>query len=365
MVRWVCVDLLHGKAEYLDAAPSKTQAPIYRAPSDLQMLRFWLRIAANRVRYKLANQRVDRWNVGLVNAAPEEFLKSDFQPRVAWSAYDEKDQMIADPCLMSGPDGVRILCEEFDWLSEKGRILEIRPASDGSLSLGAAAIEEDVHMSYPYVIEHQGETYCVPESADRRDAVLYRLDPVTRRWSRDTVLLEGIGALDTTVFQAHGAWWLTHSQLPQADAGPWSLYVWRADDLRGPWVPHAGNPVKTDVGSSRPAGRPFWHEGALYRPAQDCAVSYGGGLVINRVDSLSLEEFREVTVRHIAPALSWPYPHGIHTLNSLNGACVIDAKRHTWPLALILKRFWYKSRGKPRPRAFRYTGAFQLQSSAK
>jgi len=167
MVRCVCVDLLHGKADYLDAAPSKTQAPIYRAPSDLQMLRFWSRLAANWFRYKLANQRVDRWNVGLVHAAPEEFLKGDFYPHVAWSAYDEKNQMIADPFLISGPGGMRILCEEFDWFSEKGRILEIRPDSNGSLCLGTAAIEEDVHMSYPYVVEHQGETYCIPESADR------------------------------------------------------------------------------------------------------------------------------------------------------------------------------------------------------
>lgn len=361
MVRWVCLDLLHGNAQYLDAAPSKTQAPVYRAPNDPQMLRFWFRLAANWLGYKLANQRVDRWNVGLVRATPEEFLKSDFQPRVEWSAYNEKDQMIADPCLMHGTDGPRILCEEFDFLSEKGRIIEIRPASDGSLSMGAAAIEEDVHMSYPYVFEHQGETYCIPESADRGDAVLYRLDRGTGRWLRDTVLLEGVGALDTTVFQAHGAWWLMHSQVPKSDAGPWSLYLRRADDLRGPWVPHAGNPVKTDVGSSRPAGRPFWHEGALYRPAQDCGVSYGGALVINRVDSLSLEEFREVTVRRLAPDASWPYPDGIHTLNGLNGVCVIDAKRHTWPLGLILKRFLYKGLGKPRPRAFRYTGAFRFE----
>jgi hypothetical protein len=52
-------------------------------------------------------------------------------------------------------------------------------------------------------------------------------------------------------------------------------------------------------------------------------------------------------------------------LNSLSGACVIDAKRHTWPLGVILKRFWYKSLGKPRMRAFRYTGAFQFEPDAK
>jgi hypothetical protein len=75
-----------------------------------------------------------------------------------------------------------------------------------------------------------------------------------------------------------------------------------------------------------------------------------------------MDEFREVTVRRIAPNPNWPYPDGIHTLNGLDGLSVIDAKRHAWPLQLILRRFWYKQLGRPRPRIFRYTAdRFQLE----
>src|SRR5213596_456309 len=56
----------------------------------------------------------------------------------------------------------------------------------------------------------------------------------------------------------------------------------------GPWRPHPGNPVKVDVRSSRPAGGPFLFGGNLYRPAQDCSRTYGGGITINRVTHLSL-----------------------------------------------------------------------------
>jgi hypothetical protein len=147
--------------------------------------------------------------------------------------------------------------------------------------------------------------------------------------------------------------------------GRWSLYVWTAEDLRGPWRPHPGNPVKTDVSSSRPGGAPFWNDGKLYRPAQDGRNSYGGALAINRIESLSMDDFREVTVRRIAPNPAWPYPHGVHTLNGLNGLSVIDAKRHTWPLALIFKRFWYSRLGRPRPRSFRYTsGRFNVDAKS-
>lgn len=359
MVRWVCLDVRCGRAEYLEAPPSKSQAPICRAPNDFEMLRFWWRVAGNWVRSKLANQRVDEWNVGLVRAAPEEFLNQLFQPQIEWSSYREKHQMVADPCLVPSRDGIRILCEEFDWFSEIGRILELREGPDGSLSRGVPAIPESTHMSYPYVFEHGGETYCIPECAHRREIALYRWDQDTKRWTLDKVLLQNIPAVDSTVFQANGAWWLLHSGAE--GVGKWSLYVWTADDLHGPWRPHPANPVKTDVSSSRPAGKPFWHEGNLYRPAQDGRYSYGGALAINRIESLSMEEFREVTVRRIFPSESWRYPDGIHTLNGLDGLSVIDAKRHIWPLAFILKRLWYRRLGRPRPATFRYTsGKFRL-----
>jgi hypothetical protein len=222
------------------------------------------------------------------------------------------------------------------------------------------AIDEPVHMSYPYVLEDGGEIFCIPECAERREVALYRWDRETKRWRRDSVLMEGIAAVDATVFQAYGTWWLLHSEAE--GLGRWSLYVWGANDLRGPWRPHPANPVKTDVSCSRPGGKPFWHEGKLYRPAQDGRNSYGGALVINRIDNLSMEEFQEVPVRRIAPNPRWPYPDGIHTLNGFEGLSVIDAKRHTWPPELILKRFWFSRRGRPRPRIFRYTNSgFQLE----
>jgi hypothetical protein len=306
---------------------------------------------------------VDRWNVGLVRAAPEEFLKESFSPQIEWSSYAEEHQMVADPCLVPSRDGLHILCEEFSWFSETGRILEICAAPDGSLSLGAPAIDEPAHMSYPYVLEHNGKTYCVPECVERREVALYRWERSRKQWIRDCVLLKDVAAVDATVFEAYGAWWLLHSQ--GEGFGQWSLYVWTADDLRGPWRPHPANPVKTDVSSSRPAGRPFWHEGKLYRPSQDGRDSYGGALAINRIETLSMEEFREVTVRRIAPNANWPYPDGIHTLNGIDGLSVIDAKRHTWPLQLILKRFWYTRLSKPRPRIFRYTsGRFQIETDS-
>src|SRR3569833_971384 len=71
------------------------------------------------------------------------------------------------------------------------------------------------------------------------------------------------------------------------------LHLWYAQDILGPWTPHAANPDKTDVGSARPAGATFESDGVLYRPAQDSSHTYGGRVVINRVLALTPETFRE------------------------------------------------------------------------
>src|SRR5579883_3504327 len=352
MVRWVCLDVLNGRADYLDKAAEKPKAPIYRAPNDLQMLKFWGRILSNRIRYKLSDQRIDIWNIGLVHASPEAFLDESFQPEIKWLPYRERYQMVADPSLVPSRNGLRILCEEFNWFSEAGRILEIRSASDGSFACGTVAIDEGVHMSYTFTFQYGDNLYCIPECNKRKEVPLYRWDEEAQRWLYEGALLRGIEAVDATVFEAYGAWWLFHSM--SSGVGRWSLYIWKASDPRGPWQPHPANPVKTDVSSSRTAGKPFWHKGQLYRPAQDLRKCYGSALVINRIDVLSLTEFHETTVRRVSPDPNWPYPHGIHTLNSNGELTVIDAKRHAWPATLILKRCLYKTLGRPRPSIFRY-----------
>ena len=45
------------------------------------------------------------------------------------------------------------------------------------------------------------------------------------------------------------------------------LSIYWADRIRGPWRPHALNPVKLDARSSRPAGALFRRDGKWIRPA--------------------------------------------------------------------------------------------------
>jgi hypothetical protein len=353
MVRWVCVDVQVGRAEYLNSSPSQTSAPIYRAPNDFQMLRFWARLAGNWLRFKLANQRVDVWNVGLVRKPQAAWLDPAFEPEVEWSAYRESGQMVADPFLIPSAAGPRLLAEEFNWSTEKGRISELRwPEAPGKASTMTPVIDEGLHMSYPFIFEHEGGVYAIPECAESNAILLYRLDNESGTWHRERTLIDKIDAVDTTVFRQGDIWWLMHSG--RSGCGPWSLYLWYAPSPFGPWESHLANPVKTDICGTRPAGNLFWHQGSLYRPAQDGRTSYGGAVCINRIDELTQVTFRETVVRRIQPDPNGPYPDGIHTLSGFGEWSMVDGKKHRWPLVFLVKRFVVK-RLKLKRRDFAYS----------
>jgi hypothetical protein len=73
-------------------------------------------------------------------------------------------------------------------------------------------------------------------------------------------------------------------------------------------------------------------DGVLYRPSQDCSETYGGALVINRIDRLTPTEFHESVAATLRPLPGGPYPHGLHTLNGLADGTVLDGKKFTFDL---------------------------------
>jgi hypothetical protein len=248
---------------------------------------------------------------------------------IQYLASNRNSLFLADPFGLVRNGRLTVLCEDLDYRSCKGVIssfeLEGSPRRGFGRVQPQPVMEFATHASYPYLLEHQGEIYCIPETARLREVSLYRAHPFPTHWSRVGTLLADVAALDSTVFQYQGLWWLTCTD---KDRGAHSkLFIWVAADLFGPWTPHASNPVKIDVRSARPAGTPFVHQGVLYRPAQDCSRTYGGGVVIHRVTRLTPTEFSEEPVAVIRPDATGDYPDGVHTLAAAGNLTLIDGKR--------------------------------------
>jgi len=266
--------------------------------------------------------RNDLWNVGIVDAPIEAFLTPGARPPVHWLREHGRSRYVADPFTL---DDV-ILVEDFDYRDGRGHIAVIHTRPDGTFTAPASVIAMPVHLSFPYLLRYQGDVYCIPESALAGTVYLFRAEQFPFYWKQCATLIESFAAADTTIFIHEGRWWLLCTEAHGVH-NSMSLHAWHAPDLFGPWSPHAGNPIKRDVRSSRPAGTPFVHDGQLYRPAQDCSRTYGGAVVINHVLRLTPTEFAEVPVVTVLPYADSPYPDGLHTLNAYGRQTLIDGKR--------------------------------------
>jgi hypothetical protein len=139
--------------------------------------------------------------------------------------------------------------------------------------------------------------------------------------------------IDATLFEHGGKFYLFATT--RGDGSYEKLRIWWAPSLSSPWQAHAQDPVKIDIRSARPAGPLFRHDGAWYRPAQDCSGGYGGAVTINRLDVLSPDHYRETEVSRLVPDRHGPYPHGLHTLVVCDDIILVDGKRVGFSAALL------------------------------
>jgi hypothetical protein len=282
----------------------------------------------------------EMWNVGVVNRPIATFLDGRYPSPIDWLPSPGPRQFLADPFAVETPEGLQLLTEAFDYDRYQGYITSAIYLPGEPLSESRVVIDEGVHMSYPFPLLYKGQRYCIPECQTRREVAIYRMEEGAARWVKAGTLIRDFAAVDATVIQHDGRWWLFCNC--QEDLRDAKLFIWHAADLFGPWEPHALNPVKCDVRCSRPGGTPFIHQGELYRPAQDSSTSYGCALSINRVIRLTVDEFEEETVAHIQPPAGVYYRDGIHTLSAAGTMTVLDGKRMTPIPALAIRRFLHK-----------------------
>ena len=157
-------------------------------------------------------------------------------------------------------------------------------------------LERDYHLSYPCVVQANGELFLLPETADAGRVELYRFSRFP--WEVDLVstLVEGMALVDTTPILHEGRWYFfTTTPQPFME----TLLFW-ADRLDGAWNLHPSTPISVSVRNSRSAGNLFWRDGRLYRPTQDCSVCYGYAMQVNEVTRLTPTEFEESPVTDLS-----------------------------------------------------------------
>ncbi len=242
----------------------------------------------------------------------------------AWTVLpDPGHRFYADPVPATWQGRTFVFVEELDHRVGKGFISAIEFGPEGPIGEMKPVLEDPWHLSYPFMIEHGGALYMIPETGGNRDVALYRCVSFPDRWERCAVLLDDIVAADVTIVRHDGRMWMFAATWDEA--GGWSdtLSIFHAPDLFGPWTPLADNPVLIDKATARPAGNMVHRDGRLWRPVQDCSGGYGSALGLAEVTRLDEGGFSQ-EIRHVVrPGPRWP-GRKLHTLNRLGRLEVID-----------------------------------------
>lgn len=305
---------------------SETRASIFKPPGNFQMIFFFLLLIYRRIEFHFRFFfRQEDWHLALAEDSWESAMQNPhlFNRVARWN----KDSYLADPFLLETPNNSYILAEEFSYSKGKGRIVALKASENYQTPW--VVLEENEHLSFPYVLEHECNLYLIPECYQSRTVKLYRIDTKEVKAHFVGELLTGYAAVDPVVFRHEGRLWLlfTEKSFPSVH-----LYAFYSDHLLGPYIPHQNNPVKTDIATARNAGKPFREGGKLIRPVQDCSLHYGRAVNLCEIVSLSPTHFEEKIIGRIEPSSLWPYKNGLHTYNIYSSGILIDGKRFSFTL---------------------------------
>ena len=243
---------------------------------------------------------------------------------------------LADPFLIEVAGRHFLFVEDYSHSARRAVISVSELGTDEAWSSPRTVLEQDHHLSYPFVFEHDGAIYMLPETEEAGRIELHRAVEFPYDWRLDRVLLDGLTALDATLHAEDGLLWLfAHIIGGPHDAG--ELWLFSARSLDEEWRPHPQNPIVTDPGTARPAGRLFRRGGVLIRPGQDCSRRYGEAVVLNRVELLSRDQYRESPVGRIEP--DWmPGVERTHTYTFDSRYECLDGYRHVRRLRVGRRR---------------------------
>jgi hypothetical protein len=231
----------------------------------------------------------------------------------------------ADPFAVTWKGRTFVFFEDLDHHVGKGTISAVEFGDHGPIGEAIPVLEEPWHLSYPFLIVHGDALWMIPESSTQKDVAIYRCVGFPDRWQRHATLVSGVELADATITQHDGQYYLFGATRDDDGDGGYSdtLSIYVADDLFGPWRPHALRPALVDRASARPAGHFVRRGGRLWRPVQDCTRGYGSALGLAEITDLSPTSFAQ-TVRHIVePGPRWP-GRKLHTLNRCGRLELID-----------------------------------------
>ncbi|WP_268035808.1 glucosamine inositolphosphorylceramide transferase family protein [Algoriphagus sp. PAP.12] len=296
-------------------SPKNDKTPILTPPSFWQMLGLGSNLLLRNFGRKIAEGiKKPYWEILVAENNTNVLSSRDFHSIVPPPGLLSKGSFWADPFPVEKDGKTWVFYEDFNGNKKKGRI-GVAQWDGRELQENRIVLEEDYHLSYPFIWKDNNEYYLIPESGEVGKIFYYKAIDFPIKWKKMGVFFEK-EAYDPTILKIENVYWLFVNQRPHSGTSVFiELYAYYTTDLfANNWKAHALNPIVSDVRSSRPAGRIYQKNGKLFRPAQDSGLRYGHRIKIQEILVLNEKEYQEKTVQTMEPNIS-KSQMGVHTLN--------------------------------------------------
>jgi hypothetical protein len=192
---------------------------------------------------------------------------------------------LADPFLIAKENVLYIFLESQS-RRQQGKIISYMTKDLKNYTNLGIILEEDYHLSYPFVFSHDNAEYLIPESESASEITLYKFEAFPYRPKKIRVLLHG-RYCDTSLFYYEGLWYL----FTTSDKG--LEIFWSENLLNSEFQPHFKNPITNDSKFCRSGGSIFIMDDKIFRPCQDCSNTYGENINIMEITELSTKQYNE------------------------------------------------------------------------
>ncbi|MDB4042697.1 hypothetical protein N9507_00530 [Gammaproteobacteria bacterium] len=259
------------------------------------------------------------WNVSFIKST-----NFNIQLSKSLTINNPPNRFLADPFLIDYEGVNYCFVEDFCYKKNIGKISCYKIFEDSYEPLGIV-LEENFHLSFPYIFEFNGEIYMCPETAQAEEIRLYKSTKFPYEWTFEKTLIKNIAAVDTVIFEDDGIWFLlTNTCSGELNERNSELHLYYADNpLSEKWVKSPENPIIFDSQKARNGGF-FIQNNKKYRVNQIHAKArYGVGFSINLIKKISTKEYIETEVSRVDPTF-FPNLSGTHHFHANENFIAFD-----------------------------------------
>lgn len=212
----------------------------------------------------------------------------------------------ADPIVAEIDGKEYLFAEAFDRFRERGFIaafpLEI--TQDG-IHCGEPqkVLEENFHLSFPVIFQHEGQVYMMPESSADHALRFYKMGKTPYEWE----LVRRIpmeNSVDTVIVPTEEGFFFLNTQEHPVETLRGKLKLYYTDDfLTGELTDLSSLLEPNDyVMNKRNGGPVYEQDGQLFRVSQNNAGAfYGVSYSLYRIDALSRTGYSETHLKTVEP----------------------------------------------------------------